>query len=126
MVGAIGNAGDSDNAYNTYTVGDQAECNANGIDYQPCVLPGDVSARQRAHGDFMWRQFYNMVRAGVQGIYISMFDEYGEGNQIAKTAETLAWVPAGSGFLTSGFLQAARDDPRARPARCGHPCCELP
>ncbi|MEV6113107.1 discoidin domain-containing protein [Streptomyces sp. NPDC052109] len=99
MVGAIGNVSDADNAYNTYTVGDQADCNANGIDYQPCVLPGDVSARQRAHGDFMWRQFYNMVRAGVQGIYISMFDEYNEGNQIAKTAETQAWVPTNSGFL---------------------------
>lgn len=45
------------------------------------------------------RRFYNMVRAGVQGIYISMFDEYGEGNQIAKTAETQAGVPAGSGLL---------------------------
>jgi chitodextrinase len=47
----------------------------------------------------MWRQFYNVVRAGVQGIYISMFDEYNEGNQIAKTAETQAWVPTDSGFL---------------------------
>jgi chitodextrinase len=99
MVGAIGNAGDSDNAYNTYTVGDEADCAAHGIDYQPCVLPGDVSGRQRAHGDFMWRQFYNMVRAGVQGIYISMFDEFNEGNQIAKTAESQAWTPVNSGFL---------------------------
>ncbi|WP_329171475.1 DUF7910 domain-containing protein [Streptomyces sp. NBC_01477] len=98
MVGAIGNAGDSDNAYTAYTVPDQADCNAHGVDYQPCVLPGDVSGRQRAHGDFMWRQFYNVCRAGVQGIYISMFDEYGEGNQIAKTAETAASVPAGSGL----------------------------
>ncbi|MGW2962803.1 discoidin domain-containing protein [Streptomyces sp. NPDC001220] len=99
MVGAIGNVTEADNAYTTYTVPDQADCNANGIDYQPCVLPGDVSGRQRAHGDFMWRQFYNVVRAGVQGIYISMFDEYNEGNQIAKTAETQAWVPTNSGFL---------------------------
>ena len=95
---------------------DLADCNANGIDYQPCVLPGDVSGRQRVHGDFMWRQFYNMVRAGAQGIYISMFDEYGEGNQIAKTAETQAMVadrlrPAGAGRgrhrLLVGLLPAA-------------------
>ena len=99
MVGAIGNVSEADNAYTTYTVPDLADCNANGIDFQPCVLPGDVSGRQRAHGDFMWRQFYNMVRAGVQGIYISMFDEYNEGNQIAKTAESQAWVPTNSGFL---------------------------
>lgn len=99
MVGAISTAADSDWMYQNINLGDQADCNANGIDYQPCVLPGDLSARQRVHGDFMWRQFYNMVRVGAQGIYISMFDEYGEGNQIAKTAETQATVPAGSGLL---------------------------
>jgi fibronectin type 3 domain-containing protein len=42
--------------------------------------------------------FYNATRVGCQGIYISMFDEYNEGNQIAKTTETLTTVPAGSGF----------------------------
>jgi len=99
MVGAIGTAADSDWMYQNLNVPDQADCNAHGIDYQPCVLPGDVASRQRAHGEFMWRQFYNMVRVGAQGIYISMFDEYGEGNQIAKTAETTATVPAGSGLL---------------------------
>jgi hypothetical protein len=41
----------------------------------------------------MWRHFYNMVRLGCQGIYISMFDEYNEGNQIAKTAESAAMQP---------------------------------
>jgi hypothetical protein len=100
MVGAIGDAADSDSVYQNYNVPDQADCDANGIDYQPCVLPGDLSGRQRAHGDFMWRQFYNMVRVGAQGIYISMFDEYGEGNQIAKTAATQATVPTGSGLLS--------------------------
>jgi hypothetical protein len=99
MVGRIGNVADADNFYNVATVPDLAECAAHGIDYQPCVLPGAVTLRQRAHGDFMWRQFYNMVRAGVQGIYISMFDEFNEGNQIAKTAESQAWVPTNSGFL---------------------------
>src|SRR5262249_51450253 len=99
MVGRIGNAGDSDWFYTNVNTGDQAECNARGIDYQPCVLPGDVSARQRAHGDFMWRQFYNMVRVGAQGIYISMYDEFNEGNQIVKTTETLAGVPTNSGLL---------------------------
>jgi hypothetical protein len=41
-----------------------------------------------------------MRRARVQGIYISMFDEFGEGNQICKTADTQASVPAGSGLRT--------------------------
>jgi hypothetical protein len=100
MVGAIGNAWDSDHYYEYVNAGDQADCDAHDIDYQPCVLPGDVPVPgQRAHGDFMWQQFYNMVRVGAQGIYVSMFDEFNEGNQIAKTAETKASVPADSGFL---------------------------
>ncbi|MGW2775307.1 discoidin domain-containing protein [Streptomyces olivaceoviridis] len=100
MVGAIGSVAESDHYYQYVNLGDQADCDAHGIDYQPCVLPGDVSIPgQRAHGDFMWRQFYNMVRVGAQGIYVSMFDEFNEGNQIAKTAETKASVPADSGFL---------------------------
>ncbi|GAA4198714.1 discoidin domain-containing protein [Streptosporangium oxazolinicum] len=99
MVGRIGTLADVDHFYTNVNLPDQADCDAHGIDYQPCVLPGDVTSRQRRHGDFMWRQFYNMVRLGAQGIYISMFDEYNEGNQIAKTAETLADVPANSGML---------------------------
>ena len=100
MVGRIGNVSDADNFYTNVNTPDQAYCNNNGIDYQPCVLPGDLQEHQRAHGDFMWRQFYNMVRVGAQGIYISMFDEYNEGNQIAKTAENASFIPAGSNFVT--------------------------
>jgi hypothetical protein len=99
MVGRIGSAADSDSFYTNVNVGDQAYCNAHDIDYQPCVLPGDVSGNQRANGTFMWEQFYNMVRVGAQGIYISMFDEFGEGNQICKTAASLSGVPVGSGLL---------------------------
>jgi hypothetical protein len=99
MVGRIGSPADSDNFYANVNVPDVADCQAHGIDYQPCVLPGDLGARQRRHGDFMWRQFYNMIRAGAPAIYISMFDEYNESNQIAKTAESLAFVPAGSSFI---------------------------
>ena len=100
MVGRIGNAGDSDSFYTNINLADQAYCNANNIDYQPCILPGDLSVHQRAHGDFMWRQFYNMTRLGCQGIYISMFDEFNEGNQIVKTAPTAAYAPVGGGFVT--------------------------
>lgn len=98
MVGRIGDAAGSDWFYQNVNLADQADCNAHGIDYQPCVLPGDLSAGQRAHGDFMWRQFYNMVRVGAQGLYISMFDEYNEGNQIAKTAESAAYLPTNAGM----------------------------
>ncbi len=93
MVGRTGDLAGLDSYYNNVNLGDQADCNASGIDYLPCVMPGDLSSGARFHGDFMWRHFYNMVRLGSQGIYISMFDEYNEGNQIAKTAETPAMQP---------------------------------
>ncbi|MEK8105066.1 hypothetical protein NKG94_07300 [Micromonospora sp. M12] len=67
-----------------------ADCAARGIDYLPCVMPGDLAGGHRKHGDFYWRHIYNMVRLGSQGLYVSMFDEYNEGNQIAKTSETQA------------------------------------
>ncbi|MDP9077827.1 MAG: lectin [Bacteroidota bacterium] len=100
MIGRVANIGDADNYYNNVNIPDQAYCNSNGIDYRPCVLPGDLQAHQRVHGDLMWHEFYNMVKLGCQSIYISMFDEYNEGNQIAKTAESSAFVPAGSSFVT--------------------------
>ncbi|MHA4809766.1 glycoside hydrolase family 71/99-like protein [Flavitalea flava] len=99
MVGRIGKIMESDNFYANVNTADLSFCKTNGIDYQPCVLPGDLSQKQRVHGDFMWRQFYNMTRLGVQGIYISMFDEYNEGNQIAKTAEDISMIPQGSNFI---------------------------
>jgi hypothetical protein len=99
MVGRITDAASSDWFHTNVNVGDQADCDAHGIDYQPCVLPGTLQLRHRSHGDLMWRQFYNMVGLGAQGIYISMFDEYNEGNQIAKTTETTSTIPAGSGIL---------------------------
>lgn len=100
MVGRIGTVSDVDNFLQNVQTADKADCDAHGIAYQPCVLPGDLSVKQRVHGDFMWRQFYDLVGLGVAGLYISMFDEYNEGNQIAKTAATQADVPVGSGFLS--------------------------
>ncbi|HEX3776140.1 MAG TPA: glycoside hydrolase family 71/99-like protein [Polyangiaceae bacterium] len=100
MVGVIGNNADSDNNRTTYNQGDVTYLHGKGKHYQPCVLPGDLSGHQRHHGDFMWHQFYNMIQIGSDGIYISMYDEYNEGNQIAKTAATSASIPAGSNFVT--------------------------
>ncbi|GIF51448.1 hypothetical protein DFJ67_7342 [Asanoa ferruginea] len=96
MVGRTGDLAGLDSFYANVNVPDQADCNANGIDYQPCVMPGDLSSGVRRHGDFYWRHIYNMVRVGAAGLYVSMFDEYNEGNQIAKTSETQAMTPAGA------------------------------
>jgi hypothetical protein len=98
MVGRAASPADLDSYYANANVGDYADCQAHGIDYQPCVLPGDLSSGHRRHGDYYWRSLYNMIRLGSQGLYVSMFDEFNEGNQIAKTAETAAYVPAGSGI----------------------------
>ncbi|MFI6263755.1 discoidin domain-containing protein [Micromonospora sp. NPDC051006] len=87
-----------DDYYTNVNTPDLADCAAHGIDYQPCVMPGDLSAGHRRHGDFYWRHLYNMIRLGSQGLYVSMFDEYNEGNQIAKTSETQATTPAGAGI----------------------------
>lgn len=98
MVGRAASPADLDSYYANVNVGDYADCQAHGIDYQPCVLPGDLSSGHRRHGDYYWRSLYNMIRLGSQGLYVSMFDEFNEGNQIAKTAPTAALVPAGTGI----------------------------
>src|SRR3954468_22412209 len=97
MVGRTGDIAGLDSYYDNANVGDQADCNARGIDYLPCVMPGDLSAGARAHGDFYWHHFYNMTRLGAQALYVSMFDEFNEGNQIAKTAENASMQPANFG-----------------------------
>ncbi|GAA4262387.1 discoidin domain-containing protein [Dactylosporangium darangshiense] len=98
MVGRISDNAGADWFYTNRVLPDLADLNARGIDYQPCVIPGDLAAGHRRHGELMWRQFYNHTRAGVQSVYISMFDEFNEGNQIAKTAESAAWQPTNSGM----------------------------
>ena len=98
MVGRARTPDELDSYYANANVGDLADCQAHNIDYLPCVLPGDLQWGDRRHGDYYWRSLYNMIRLGSQGLYVSMFDEFNEGNQIAKTAETAAFVPAGSGI----------------------------
>ena len=98
MIGSVGTISDLDWAYANETLPDQQYCNAHGIDYQPCVLPGDLSIKQRLHGDFLWHMFYNVTRAGCQSAYLSMFDEFNEGNQIAKTAPDASQSPANGSF----------------------------
>ncbi|MER7279511.1 discoidin domain-containing protein [Dactylosporangium sp. NPDC000244] len=98
MVGRISDNAGADWFYQNRVLGDLADLNGRGIDYQPCVIPGDLAAGHRRHGELMWRQFYNHTRAGVKSVYISMFDEFNEGNQIAKTAESAAWQPTNAGM----------------------------
>jgi hypothetical protein len=107
IIGVIGSLANADNVYTNDTTPDLVYCAAHGIDYQQCVNPGDNSVRQRLHGNLMWEEFYNAVRAHVQGIYIAMFDEFNEGNQIAKTAESSAFIPTNA---TGGLIYGLDED----------------
>jgi len=91
---------------------DLAYCNAHGLDYQACTYPGtafynsnggNISPKNqipRMHGDFMWQQFAGAKLAGVQSLYVAMFDEANEATSIFKCAEDSSMIPAGKYFLT--------------------------
>ncbi|MGG4045062.1 carbohydrate-binding protein [Paenibacillus favisporus] len=81
----------------------------NGIAYQPVIWPGSAwsnmtggprNENPRLHGDFMWKQAYNVKSTGIQTGYIAMFDEYDEGTAIAKMAENSSMIPTNQYFLT--------------------------
>jgi len=80
-----------------------------GIAYQPVIWPGSAwsnmtggprNENPRLHGDFMWRQAYNLKSVGISTGYVAMFDEYDEGTAIAKLAENSSMIPNNQYFLT--------------------------
>ncbi len=84
-------------------------CKSHGVDYQGGCYAGyafynsNGSGKNlipRVHGDFMWSQFAAMKNAGVQSMYVAMFDEMNEGTAILKCAEDSAMIPKGKYFLT--------------------------
>lgn len=88
---------------------DYAFTQQNGIAYQPVMWPGfswknlnngPINQIPRLHGDFMWRQAYDMKNIGIGTGYIAMFDEYDEGTAIAKGAENNSMIPTNQYFLT--------------------------
>ncbi|WNG25021.1 carbohydrate-binding protein [Cystobacter fuscus] len=80
-----------------------------GIAYQAVIWPGFSWANlnagprnqiPRLHGDFMWRQAYDLKRVGISTGYVAMFDEYDEGTAIAKGAENSSMLPTSQYFLS--------------------------
>lgn len=81
-----------------------------GIAYQPVIWPGSAwsnlnpngprNENPRLHGDFMWRQAYDMKQLGINTGYFAMFDEYDEGTAIAKIAPNSSKIPTNQYFLT--------------------------
>jgi hypothetical protein len=88
---------------------DLAYCQQNGLDYQPVMFPGFAWSNwnggprneiPRLHGDFMWRQAFNIKSLGISNGYVAMFDEYDEGTAIAKAAVDSSMIPTNQYFLT--------------------------
>lgn len=109
-VGRFGNITGIDNFKNNYLVPDLAYCNTKGIDYQPVIFSGfawsnwnggPVNEMPRNKGEFYWRQLYNIKNLGLNTAYIAMFDEYDEGTNIIKMADSYFAVPNNQYFLTS-------------------------
>ncbi|MDB5802247.1 MAG: hypothetical protein JWL63_3186 [Rhodocyclales bacterium] len=111
FVGRFGGIAGADD-YKTNQWGpDFALTNQLGIAYQPVLWPGSAwsnltngagprNENPRLHGDFMWRQAYDMKQLGINTGYVAMFDEYDEGTAIAKIAENSAMIPTNQYFLT--------------------------
>lgn len=87
---------------NNNIVPDLAACNTNNIDYMPVIWPGfswrnlkgqTLNQTKRNGGQFYWIQAYNAVQAGVEFVYVAMFDEVDEGTAMFKITETKAKLP---------------------------------
>jgi len=107
-VGSYKTDADIDNYANIMS-NDKILCDQNGKDYQPVVFPGFAwsnwkTAPQneipRRHGDFLWRQFYQIRSKSIPNAYVAMFDEYDEATAIAKSAENVSQIPSNQYFLT--------------------------
>jgi hypothetical protein len=108
-VARFGNIQQADSFKTNQLQPDLAFTQQNGIDYQPVIWPGSAwsnmtggprNENPRLHGDFMWRQAYNLKSIGISTGYIAMFDEYDEGTAIAKMAENSSMIPTNQYFLT--------------------------
>ena len=110
FVGRFGGIDGADNFKNNLWAADFAYTQQNKLVYQPVIWPGfawsnmypDNPRNQipRLHGDFMWRQAYNMKQLGINTGYVAMFDEYDEGTAIAKAAENASMAPTNQYFQT--------------------------
>lgn len=86
------------------TIEDMKWCQANHIDYVPCVYPGfswhnlskqefpddikPVGSIPRQGGRFYWQQIVTTLNAGASMLYVAMFDEVNEGTAIFKGSNT--------------------------------------
>jgi hypothetical protein len=95
-VGRYNDFGSADNFLNEYILPDKDFCDAHNMDYLPVIWPGfswynmqqdgEYQKNQfpRNGGNYYWRQSYNVNRAGVNMIFVAMYDEVDEGTAMYK------------------------------------------
>lgn len=80
------------------------------VDYIPVVFPGasghnltqgkwGLNAQPRDGGRFLWRQLFNVRKAGARIIYGAMWDEYDEGTAFLPIASKKRELPKEQTFL---------------------------
>lgn len=92
-----------DERYYEHVKADLAWSKNNKVDYVPCIYPGfswynlgklefggtpPLGQIPRQKGKFYWSQISNAYKAGVQRLYVAMFDEMDEGTAIFKCTNT--------------------------------------
>ena len=102
-VGRYSTNSGADSFKTNYIVPDLAACNTINKDYMPVIWPGFswrnlkdtaiLNDIERNGGQFYWRQAYNAIQAGVEFIYVAMFDEVDEGTAMFKITDTKAKLP---------------------------------
>jgi hypothetical protein len=82
-----------------YWADDLAECNRHHVLWMPVVYPGfswdnlkqqppGTTLISRRGGRFLWEQFHELSKLGVDTVYVAMFDEVDEGTAILKVTST--------------------------------------
>jgi hypothetical protein len=110
-VGRFGDDRGADKFRDRTVIPDKAWCDAHKIDYLPVIFPGFswynlrrgkslFNQIPRRGGEFYWHQSYNVINAGVNMVYIAMYDEVDEGTAMYKAAPTAAERPANEKFLS--------------------------
>ncbi|RYY36715.1 MAG: xylosidase/arabinosidase [Sphingobacteriaceae bacterium] len=93
-------------------VPDNEYCKQHKIDYFPVIFPGfswhnlrrgrsKFNQIPRDGGNFYWRQSYNVLKAGVNMVYVAMYDEVDEGTAMYKLAPTAAYKPVNGKFISA-------------------------
>jgi hypothetical protein len=112
-VGRYSNTTGVENFKNNYLIPDLSYCRSAGIDYQPVIFSGFSWSNWKAgsenkkneiprnRGEFFWQQLHNIKSLNIPNLYIAMFDEYDEGTNIMKAADSYLAIPGNQYFVTN-------------------------